>query len=62
MPKKSNLSLRASDKRKKRRSLTFPFHLATLVMLTSFGLFIALSMSWLLGNPTITHLAKIAHQ
>ncbi|ACK67148.1 Cellulose synthase (UDP-forming) [Rippkaea orientalis PCC 8801] len=70
MPKKSNLGSSTLTKPRKRRSLKarlwrsrfLPLHLATLVMLVGVGLFIALSLSWLLGNPTITNLALSIHQ
>ncbi|MFM1841343.1 MAG: hypothetical protein RLZZ490_74, partial [Cyanobacteriota bacterium] len=41
-----------------RRSSLFPIHGATLLVLLGFGLFLALSMGWFLGNQTIIHLSQ----
>ena len=41
---------------------TFSLHLATVVVLLGFGLFLALSISWLLGNATILQLSQSIYQ
>ncbi|MEB3160664.1 MAG: hypothetical protein VKL20_04310, partial [Synechocystis sp.] len=45
-----------------RRSPSFPVHLATLLVLLSGGVFLALSVSWFLGNGTIIQLAQSIYQ